>query len=143
MIADFAYRHPVLSGWLIALLFTVAPVLLVVLFNILFAGMINGAAVIVIYAAAVQLFLCLKIERPILAALPFILSLIGLIVCEIVYTLYMGSNAPGFGPSAIIYFISSVLVIVFGGNAAGIIGGFLLSLLIAGVRKLWDFIAHR
>ena len=96
-----------------------------------------------LYAPVLQLILCRKVERPILFMVPFLLVLTGLVASENVYTLSMSSNRPGAGPDLPAYAVSSVLVIVFGVEAGGIIAALVAVPLLAFFRGIWESLSRR
>ena len=140
MITEFTERRPGLSALLIVLLFTLAPGVFMLCFSMATGGENNGAALVFVYALILQLILWLKVERPILIMLPFIMALIGFIVSEVVYTLSMSAAPIGMGPSAPAFLFSSALVILFGAEAAANIGGLLLYALVVIFRKLRELV---
>ncbi len=140
---DFTDRRPTLSAVIIFLLYTVASTALYLGLELLFGGAVNSAAVVFVYALVIELALCLSVDRPILAFMPFLIMLCGFIASEIIYTVSMGMNAPGNGPGAAAFLISSAIVTVFGAEAAGILGAFLCFLAITVIKKLVSFIKYR
>lgn len=140
---EFADRHPTLSAVIVAALFTVVPGALMFLMKALSGSGGNAGTILFLYALALELFLCLKMEHPILFMLPFAIVLIGFIVCEVVYTVSESMNPPGVGPSALVFLLSSAVVTLFGAEAAGIVGGLLAWPVISLLRKIWDAIVYR
>ena len=143
MINEFTDRRPALSAVLIVLLFTLVPGAVMLLATLLTGGRSNAAEIIFVYALILQLILWLKVERPILIMLPFIMALLGFIVSEIVYTVSEGMAPIGQGPSVLAFLFSSAVVTLFGHAAAGSIGGLLLYAVIVILRKLREFIIYR
>ena len=143
MITEFTDRRPTLSAFILVGLCIVLPIIFTVTVNILAGNAINSAAILFFYALVIQVVLLLKVERPALIILPFICALLGFIICEIIYTVSMGMSSPGIGPSALVYYLSSVIVIVFGAESAGMIAGLFVYILITILRKLWDAVTRR
>lgn len=141
MITDFADRRPALAALVIALLFTLVPGAILVAGEL--SGGENAAKLAFVCILVLQVILWLKVERPILTMFPFILSLLGLIVSEIVYTVSMGMAPSGAGPSALVLLLSSILVTIFGLVAVGSVGGLLAYGVIVIFRKLWELAAQR
>ena len=143
MITEFTERRPALSALLIALLFTVVPgaFMLAVLFAT--GGQDNGAGMVFLYALVLQLILWLKVERPILIVMPFIMALVGFIISEVVYTVSMGMGPIGQGPSAFAFLLSSALVTLFGAESAANVGGLVLYAGIVILRKLRELVIYR
>ncbi len=139
MIQDFSDRHPALSAVTIATLFSIVPGAFLVILDVLSGGTLNDIALKIsfVYFFALELVLCFQVERPILWLLPFAMSLLGCIACEIIYTLSMGLQAPGVGPDPLGYLISSALIILFGCEAAAVVGALFCFGLISLVRSLF------
>lgn len=142
MITDFADRHPALSAWIIAALFTVVPSFFVLFLYLLSGGKANTALICLFYALAVQLVLWLKVRRPILVALPFLIMLVGFVVSEIVYTVAMSMHAPGARIDGFAYYFSSAIVSLFGAEAVGVIVAPFIFGLICLVKKIWEHIVY-
>ena len=98
MITEFTDRRPALSALLIVLLFTLVPGAVMLLATLLTGGRSNAAEIIFVYALILQFILWLKVERPILILLPFIMALLGIIASEVVYTVSESARAIGEGP---------------------------------------------
>lgn len=143
MIADFTDRRPALSAVLIALLFTLVPGAFVVAVELAFGGEADPMVAVVIYAAVLQVLLWCKVERPVLIMLPLIMAILGFIVSEIVYTVSLSRAPVGAGPSPLALIFSSALVILFGAEGAGSIGGLLVYGVIVIFKKLREVIACR
>ena len=143
MITEFTDRRPALSALLIVLLFAVIPGAFMFLVTLLTGGEENGAGIVFLCALVLQLILWLKVERPILIMLPFIMALLAFIVSEIVYTVSEGMAPIGQGPSLLAAFFASALVTLFGTIAAASIGGLLLYAVILIFRKLRELIMDR
>ena len=143
MITKFTDRRPVLSTVLVVLLFTVIPAAFMLTAVLVSGGQENGAWIVFIYALVLQVILWLKVERPILIILPFIMSLLGFIAAEIIYTISEGMAPVGQGPSPMVFLLSSAVVTLFGHVAAASIGGLLLYALIVIGKKLRDLITGR
>lgn len=143
MITDFTDRHPALSAVLITLLFTVVPGAFMLIAEYVFHGGESSAKMVFIYALVLQVVLWLKVERPVLILLPFILALLGFIVSEVVYTVSLSSAPIGAGPSPLAFLFSSALVILFGAEGAGNVGGLLAYGIIVIARKVREVIAGR
>lgn len=141
MITDFTDRRPALSAVVILLLFTLVPGAILVAGEL--SGGENAAKLAFVYILVLQVILWLKVERPILVMFPFILSLLGFIVSEIVYTVSMGMAPIGEGPSAPVLLFSSALVTIFGLVAAGSVGGLLAYGIMVIFRKLRELIVQR
>lgn len=143
MITDFTDRRPALSAVLITLLYTAVPGAFLLAAGYASGGSWNVEKIVVAYALVLQVILWRKVERPILILLPFLLALLGFIVSEIVYTVSLGSAPVGVGPSPLAFLLSSALVILFGSEAAGCVGGLLVYGLIVIVRKVREILAER
>ena len=143
MITEFTDRRPALSALIIALLFTLVPGTFMFAVKSVTGSGGDAASAIFLYALVLQLILWLKVERPILIVMPFIMALIGFIVSEVVYTVSMSANPIGAGPSPFAFLFSSALVTLFGAEAAANVGGLLLYALIVIFRKLRELVASR
>lgn len=143
MITEFTDRHPTLSAVLIVLLYTVVPGAFMLIVQQMPEIGENSAKIAFVYALVLQVILLFKVDRPILAMLPFILALIGFIVSEIVYTLSMSIAPIGAGPSPLAFLFSSVLVILFGIVAIASVGGLLAYGVIVVVKKVWEIVVDR
>ena len=142
MITDFTDRRPALSALLIVFLFTVVPGAFLFLGGLFGDGGIS-TKIVFVYVLVLQVILWVKLDRPILVMTPFILSLLGFIVSEVVYTVSL-SNAPvGAGPSFSALLFSSALVVLFGIVGVGSIGGLLVFGAIIILKKLWESIVRR
>ena len=143
MITEFTDRRPALSALLIVLLFTLVPGVFMLIAGLVSGGEENFAGVVFVYALVLQLILWLKVERPILIMLPFVMALVGFIISEVVYTLSMSANPIGAGPSLLAFLFSSAIVTLFGTVAAGNVGGLLLYALIVIFKKLRELVIYR
>ena len=143
MIKEFTDRRPVLSTALVVALFTVVPGAFMLIVRAVTGSGSNASDAIFIYALILQLILWLKVERPILIVLPFIMSLIGFITAEIVYTVSQGTAPVGEGPSYLVFLFSSAVVTLFGHVAAASIGALLIYALIVIFRKVRELIMER
>ena len=143
MIAEFTERRPVLSTVLVVLLFTVVPGAFMLIAALVSGGEFNSAGVVFVYALILQLILWLKVERPILIILPFIMALLGFIVSEIVYTVSQGMNPVGQGPGVFALLFSSAVVTLFGAEGAGNVGGLILYAIIVIIKKVRELIVYR
>ena len=139
MIREFTDRRPALSAVIIALLFSAVPGVFILALRLLPGGASGdaGVKIVVLYAFILELLLCFQVERPIMWLLPFGLCLGGFLLAEILYTISMGLQAPGAGPSPLAFLVSSALVIVFGSEAGAVIGGLLCFGLISIVRSFF------
>ena len=126
MIRDFTDRRPAVSGLLIAALLFLLPALFMILDDFVLNGRLHAAAVFFYFSITAQTVLFLKVERPILAAEPFVLGLVGLCAGEILYAVSESAAAPGAGPDILSYFASSYLIAICGGNAAAAVGALIL-----------------
>ena len=140
MIKEFTDRRPALSAGLIVALFTLVPGCVMLLAALLSGGRENAAGFVLGYALLLQTLLWLKVERPILNLIPFLMSLLGLIVSEIVYTVSAGMRPVGTGPGTLAMLFSTAAVTLFGAEAAGSVGGLLLYVVISILKKLWELI---
>lgn len=143
MITDFTDRRPALSAVLITLLYTAVPGAFLLAAGYASGGSWNAEKIVVAYALVLQVILWRKVERPILILLPFLLALLGFIVSEIVYTVSLGSAPVGVGPGPLAFLFSSALVILFGSEAAGCVGGLLVYGLIVIAGKVREVFAER
>ena len=143
MITEFTNRRPVLSTVLVVLLFTLVPWAYMVGASIATGGASSGTGVVFIYALILQFIMWLKVERPILIVLPFIMSLIGLIVSEIAYAVGRGIVPIGMGPSLPIRVLASEVVGLSGHVAAASIGALILYSIIVIFKKLRELIRDR
>ncbi len=142
-IRNFADRSPRICALIIFCLFTVVPAVFFVVSDAVSGGSFNSPIVIFLFALAVEIVLWNCVERPILVFMPFLISLVGLILSEIVYTVSLGAALPGDGPSAAAFLISSVLTVVFGAEAASFIGSLVVFAAEAIVKKIVEFIRDR
>ena len=135
MIRDFTNRRPAVSGLLIAALLFLLPALFMILDDFVLNGRLHAAAVFFYFSIAAQTVLFLKVERPILAAEPAVLGLVGLCAGEILYAVSESAAAPGAGPDILSYFASSYLIAICGGNAAAAVGALILNFFLLIGRK--------
>ena len=143
MITEFTDRRPALSAVLIVLLFSLVPGTFMFIVKGATGSGGDAAQIIFIYALVLQLILWLKVERPILIMLPFIMALLGFIISEIVYTVSEGMAPIGQGPSPLVFLFSSAVVTLFGAEAAGNVGGLLIYAVIVIFRKIRELILSR
>ena len=143
MINDFTDRRPRLSALIIFALFTVVPTAAMLIVDVISGGAVHMPVFIFVYALLLQTVMWLTIERPILVFMPFIMALVGFIAAEIIYTVSESSFAPGAGVGAAAYLISSVIVTVFGAEAAASVGAMICAFVIRIARKLWDAAFHK
>lgn len=143
MITEFTDRRPTLSAVLITFLFTVVPGAFLLIAERLPGLGENAAKVVFVYALVLQVILWLKVERPILNVIPLILSLLGFIISEVVYTVSMSAAPIGKGPSPLVYVFSTALVTLFGIVSAASVGGLLAYGVIVIAKKLRELIACR
>lgn len=143
MIRDFTNRRPAASGLLIAALLFLLPAPFMVLDDFVLNGRLHAAALFFYCSIAAQTVLFLKVERPVLAAEPFILGLVGLCAGEILYAVSESAAAPGAGPDALSYFASSYLIAICGGNAAGAVGALILNFFLLIGRKTVEHFKYR
>lgn len=143
MIAEFTDRRPALSAVLIVTFFTVVPGAFMFFVKGLTGSGGDAATIIFFYALVLQLILWLRVERPILIMLPFLMALFGFIVCEIVYTISSSAALPGVGPSPLVYFLSSAVVTLFGAEASGSVGGLIVYAIIIIFKKVREVIIYR
>lgn len=135
-IRDFTDWHPVPSGIIIALLFTVVPGVFMLAADIISGGAFNSALVVVIYAFALQFILWLYVERMSLVWEPFAILLIGFVIAEVIYTVSIGSSDPTSAFCLMCSLISTAIIDVLGAEAGGIVGALLVYLIFIGIRKL-------
>ena len=140
MLNIYSERYPVLSGFIVAGLFTVVPGAVMLITQAITGDAGNAGNFIFLYALALELFMCFTIGRFSLLVLPFGMSLVGFIIAEIIYTVSQGLSPQGIGPDPITFWISSFLVTLFGVVSAGVLAapfcyGF-IALLRAGFRRL-------
>ena len=138
MIRSFTDRKPGASALLILAAMFVLPVILMFAEDMFFPGTSVITKAIFVYAILAQLILFLNVERPILFMLPFMAGVIGLCVAEMIYTVSMGANDPGAGPSFSIALLSTYMVSVCGANASAFVGGVILLLPAKGIRALYE-----
>ncbi len=143
MIRDFTDRRPAVSALLIAALLFLLPAPLMVLDDFVLSGRLHAAALFFYCSIAAQTVLFLKVERPVLAAEPFLLGLVGLCAGEILYAVSGSASAPGAGPDPLAYLISSYLIAVCGGNAAGAVGALILCFFLCIGRKTVEHFRYR
>ena len=143
MITKFTDRRPVLSTVLVVLLLTVVPGAFMIGASMVTGEANSGTGVVFVYALILQFIMWLKVERPILIVLPFIMSLIGLIVSEILYTVGRGVVPIGMGPSLPIRVLASEVVGLSGHVAAASIGALILYSIIVIFRKVREVIRER
>lgn len=143
MLTEFADRRPALSAVLIVLLFTAVPGAFLLIARQISGSVGSFTKIVFVYELVLQVILWFKVERPILNMLPFILSLLGLIVSEIVYTVSMSMAPIGAGPSPLAFVFSSVLVILFGLGGAASVGGLIAYVVMVIAKRLWAFIVCR
>ena len=136
MIREFSDFHPVFSGVIIFLLFTLVPGAFLLLIGPLLVGAVNGERIVLFYALALQLLICRNVERPALVMIPFISILAGFIISDVYYVISMGLRPPGTGPSIRAYLITTAIVSVFGSELGGVVGGLLISGALSLVRAL-------
>lgn len=143
MIRSFTDRRPGLSGLLIAGFLFFIPAVLMLLDDFVLAGALHAAAIFFYFSLAAQTALFLTVERPILAAEPFILGLVGLCAGEILYAVSESAASPGAGPGVLSYFASSYLIAICGANAAAAVGALILYFFIFLGRKIYESYKYR
>lgn len=143
MITDFADRHPAVTAWIIAALFTVLPASFMFLVDWLSDGEVNTALICLFYAFAVQLVLWLTVRRPILVVMPFLIIVIGFVVSEILYTVAISMQTPGAGVGRVVLSLCSAIVTVFGAEAVGVLVAPFVFGLICIVKKICECIRYR
>ena len=132
-------RYPKCSAAALAVVFTVFPMIL----EIFLGGLINTPLIIFLFTLAVEFLMWQKVERMVLIFFPFIIMMFGFIAAEIIYTVSEASAAPGVGPDSLSFLTSSLLVTVFGAEAAGFIGALLLHALFVILKKIVELIRER
>lgn len=143
MIRDFTDRCPKASAAIITVLFTLVPMTLTLASQYIFGERLNVPLLIFIYSLIIEFIMWETIERMILIFFPFMMMLIGFISAEIIYTLSETASIPGMGPDPVVYLISSLMVTVFGAEAAGFIGAIVLHALVVIGKKLCELIKER
>ncbi len=143
MIRDFTDRCPKASAAIVAVLFTLFPMALMLASQYIFGERVNMPLLIFIYSLVIEFIMWENVERMILIFFPFMLTLIGFISAEIIYTVSETASAPGMGPDPVVYLISSLMVTVFGAEAAGFIGAVILHAFVVIGKKLCEFIKER
>ena len=140
MINVYTERYPVLSGFIVAGLFTVVPGAIMLITKAITGSAGDAGNFIFVYALALELFMCFTVGRFSLLILPFGMALGGFIIAEIIYTISEGLAPQGVGPDAVTFWISSFLVTLFGMESAAVVAApfcyGLLALLRAGIRRL-------
>ncbi len=129
-VREITDRRPVLSGWVITILYTALPLAVMVLCKLAAGDAFNIELIVLIYAFALQLILWRNVERFILVMLPFVLMLIGLILGEIVATICGGLPARYDTVSGIFYLLATVVIQLCGAEVCGILGALLVNALI-------------
>lgn len=131
---NFFDRNPVMSAVLILLFLTLIPALFVVITEALFGEGFPSGRVIFAVWFALQILLSAKCERPILTAMPFLISLAGILICE---WIYVGTNVAfqvGVSPT-IGRTLLSLGVAIFGPEAAAAVGGMIVYVIFSLVRS--------
>ena len=90
MIKDFVDRHTALSTVLIVLFTSAVPGALTYCNTMLFGGTFPIARVIFALVFILDVIIWLTVERPILAVLPFLVGLFGVVACEMFYIMVSG-----------------------------------------------------
>ncbi len=142
MISDirfFTDRHPKLSAALIALLMVVPPAIWVSVTYFALGRDFNSAAAVVVYAFIMQVLLCLAVERFVLVAMPFLMVIGGLAVCQIFYVISMATSGL---VNALTYIISALGVSLLGSEFVGVFFGAAAYFLIVIVRAIVNKIRH-
>lgn len=143
MLTEFTDRRPALSAAVILLLFTAVPGAFLLLAELMpgLGGLVPR--LVFVYVLVLQVVLWCKVERPILVMSPLILSLLGFVVSEIVYTISIATPSAGAGAHPLVVLLSSVLVTLFGMLGAASVGGLLAYGGIVILKKLWGLAARR
>lgn len=142
-VREITDRRPVLSGWVIALLYTVLPLAVMVLCKLAAGDAFNIELIVLIYAFVLQLILWRSVERFILVMLPFILMLLGLILGEIGATIAQGLPQAYELGGALGYLTASTLIDLCGTEVCGILGALLVNVLIGLGRFIWENVTDR
>ncbi len=129
-IREITDRRPVLSGWVIVMLFTVLPLAVMMLCGLIAGDAFNKELIVLIYAFVLQLILWRNVEQFILVMLPFVLMLIGLILGEIVATICGGLPGKYDTVSSILYLCAAAVIQLCGTEVCGILGAMLVNALI-------------
>lgn len=142
-VREITDRRPVLSGWVIVLLYTVLPLAVMVLCKMVAGDAFNIELIVLIYAFILQLILWRSVERFILVMLPFILMLLGLILGEIGATIAQGLPQTYELGGALGYLAASALIDLCGTEVCGILGALLVNALINLARFIWENVTDR
>ncbi len=136
-------RRPVLSGWVIVLLYTVLPMIAMALSRIFLGRTFNIELIVLLYAFAIQLILWRNVEQFILVMLPFVLMLIGLILGEIAASICGGLPAKYDAVSSVIYLCATAVIQLCGTEVCGILGAMLANALICMGKTVWEAVTGR
>ena len=85
MLDYYSDRYPKLFGLLLVLLITALPMLLMFILSLFIGYDFNAAPILMVFAFAVQMILCFKVESMLHMMLPFVVMLMGTLVCECLY----------------------------------------------------------
>lgn len=142
-VREITDRRPVLSGWVITMLFTVLPLAVMALCKLAAGDAFNMELIVMIYAFVIQLILWRNVERFILVMLPFILMLLGLILGEIGAAVAQALPQTYKQGGSLGYLFASALVGLCGPEVCGILGALLVNALISLGQLIWEAVTDR
>lgn len=121
---DFSDRRPGIFGLMLVLLLTLAPAIFVTACYFVFGYDFNSARIVLIFTFFLELAMLFWTDRPVMIAAPFLISLAGIVLLEIINFL-----VPAFGALAgegayemsvgAVNIGSYVLMTVFGSEVTG------------------------
>lgn len=85
MLDYYSDRYPKMFGLTLVLLITALPMLVVFIISRFIGYDFNAAPILMVFAFAVQMLLCFKVDSMLHMMLPFVVMLIGTLVCECLY----------------------------------------------------------
>ena len=85
MLDYYSDRYPKVFGLLLVMLITAVPMLLMFILSLFIGYDFNAAPILMVFAFAVQILLCFRVENMLHMMLPFVVMLTGTLVCECLY----------------------------------------------------------
>lgn len=134
MLTDISNRHPRIFGLVTVLAMVFVPAIFMLLAKAIFGDDFPSEKLIFAVSFALELILCFTIERFILLVIPFIVTLFGVIGCEMIYLAALVSASSSVNPS-VEYSLLSMGVAVFGPEFVGIVAALIVYAVIEIIRS--------
>lgn len=137
MISDFFYRHSKLTAFIIVLLLTVIPGIAVYVgLKVLGDSPALNYAVL-IYALILELIICINCDRFFYAVLPFVVIVVGVLLCEGVYLAAQVAVQSG-GSGAVQFKMTSFGIVLFGSEFVGVVAGIVAYAVVSLIKSFFE-----